>query len=360
MKRLLLVFLVLICVGACNAEHGPTSTVGNTPSIPPTVARATETLSAPTLTAVKATEPTLSPALTSVPQTSTVLPPTATHVAQTSTPLSSVLTATPSEQGQVVSLCGFGTQLFFGNEVPMDSRQTIVSAAESSIGFDCTASGTGAEFTLFAYADFDKLVQKYAHWSNTSTANARQRWEEGERQAITISGVIFLNLSKIELSQKHLTAVISHEYFHVLQRKLAGESVIVDPDNQVANIGPRWLTEGAAVYVESLAVENAGLDTFTSLKAKARGFAKTLSVPLRSMESLTGMSRTDGAGYSLGFLACDYLIRPSQTRISGAKSLAQFWGAIGSGKTWQQAFKMIFGKSIDDFYSEFEQYRKEF
>ena len=42
----------------------------------------------------------------------------------------------------------------------------------------------------------------------------------------------------------------------------------------------------------------------------------------------------------------------------GDGSLLKFYKAIGGGTTWTTAFKDTFGKSIDDFYTSFEMYRK--
>ena len=60
----------------------------------------------------------------------------------------------------------------------------------------------------------------------------------------------------------------------------------------------------------------------------------------------------DTGGYPLMVAAVGYLIRNV-----GVSALANFWGAIGAGAIWQDAFIASFGETVDAFYKDFEAYR---
>jgi hypothetical protein len=65
------------------------------------------------------------------------------------------------------------------------------------------------------------------------------------------------------------------------------------------------------------------------------------------------MARAEGAAYPLSFIAVDFL-----TRERGLGALIQFWSAIGKGNAWPVAFETAFGRTVEQFYAEFEAYRR--
>jgi hypothetical protein len=69
------------------------------------------------------------------------------------------------------------------------------------------------------------------------------------------------------------------------------------------------------------------------------------------METSQGFQQASNP-YGLSCLASDYL-----TLTSGLGSLAAYYGAIGRGLPWQQAFQQAFGITIETFYADFAAYR---
>lgn len=59
--------------------------------------------------------------------------------------------------------------------------------------------------------------------------------------------------------------------------------------------------------------------------------------------------------YSLAFMALDLLLRGQQD--GGVGKLADHWREIGGGADPNAAFQKTFGKSLGQFYADFEAYR---
>ena len=82
-----------------------------------------------------------------------------------------------------------------------------------------------------------------------------------------------------------------------------------------------------------------------------KDFAKSVSAPLRDLETQQGLRSEAGRG-TLAVVAVDFAVSLKELR-----ALVDFWQAIGDGASWPTAFESSFGLSIDEFYQEFEAYR---
>ena len=152
-----------------------------------------------------------------------------------------------------------------------------------------------------------------------------------------------------------LRGVLVHEYFHVLQSLLSGNS---------AYLAPHWLREGTAEYAHSLYLPAGLADTdfgyrevgpTTVQRMQGAAFA---GLPLSSLE--TGSAfwnlKRPGThpGYDLGLLAVRWL-----AEHAGEDSYIDFWRELQDSETWQEAFLAAFGMTTTSFYAAFEEYRRE-
>ena len=222
--------------------------------------------------------------------------------------------------------------------------------------FERYGLGDAGSVTVFAYRTLDQLVGGYAHRFGIPIDEARRRWS-GDCSAISGPGTIFLNTSSCgwrEASHHTRLKLVIHEDFHVLQNNLVGRPVMA-AEHEAPVAGPRWLIEGSAEYVGWLVLAESGLERSSTAKAEQWAQAKLITVPLRLMETWTGMSAAGiDCGYALAFAAVEFLLTSTGIPIS---SLSSFWKAIGDGRPWPSAFQAAFGENIGTFYDSFEQTR---
>jgi hypothetical protein len=144
------------------------------------------------------------------------------------------------------------------------------------------------------------------------------------------------------------THTLIHEYFHVFQRDVGGYN----------GSFPHWLNEGGAHYVAARGLADNGVYSYVKIREGHLTEAVKVRESLRSMESAQGFY---GAGtpyadeYSLGFLATEYLVKDLPN--NGIAALTGFWQEVGRGNPWQTSFQSSFGKTLDQFYAEFESVR---
>lgn len=328
---------------ASTATEVPTATTVPTETATATLTKTpTEMLTnIATLTSISTNKPSNTPSLTRRPPTATRIPPSAT--------------STPYPNATVVPVCGSNTAFVFGDEVPLAQRNLIRDVLKRGASSICAMTDIAAQnVTVFVYGDYDKLTTVYAQWIHVPLSRAHSDWPPGKGGGITYSGVLFYYADNTGTDPNNLYYQLSHEYFHLIQYQLTNGKLTSTPD-LVPVGGPRWLIEGSADFVGALTVENLGGDKFDTIEQQYKNTATTSRNSLSSLEDMSLFA--DQAGYQLGFMAVDYLTPPDQPRSAGVKLLAAFWSAIGRGKTWRQAFQSVFGKSVDQFYAEFEAYR---
>lgn len=150
------------------------------------------------------------------------------------------------------------------------------------------------------------------------------------------------------------THTIVHEYFHIFQREVGGYN----------GSFPHWLNEGGAHYIAARALHDKGIYSYRKIREGHTMEAKKVKETLNSMESAQGFYNAGTPGiadeYSLGFLATEFLVKDLPNE--GVPALVKFWQETGKRKSpnepWQPAFQIAFGKTPDQFYSEFETWRQ--
>lgn len=154
------------------------------------------------------------------------------------------------------------------------------------------------------------------------------------------------------LSSARRTAIVVHELVHVFQFVLAKRSLAGGLEDVPAG-GARWLVEGAAEWIAYTAVAAAGQLDFANERARFISGARASASPLSSLETWGGIERAAPYGYAVSFAGADFA-----AQRAGAVALIAVWRAMGDGRSWQDAFAAVFGRSVSAFYTEFESYRK--
>lgn len=209
--------------------------------------------------------------------------------------------------------------------------------------------GDAGPTSVYAYVNLEALLSEDVRTRNDSATSQdsmliRQRFENHQWRAMASSDRIYIlvNQDWLSFQDQVASSALAHEYFHLFQEYRAKRAL--------EDVGPLWLTEGAAEYAASRVTARFGLIDPQQLHAEKTAYSRGLLNPLIRAEEEEDAT----APYTLGYLAAEYLA----SSFGEPAILRKFWDAQASGATWQAAFASTFGMSIDDFYSRFELYRK--
>ena len=262
----------------------------------------------------------------------------------------------------------------FGDAVSEEDRETFRNLAYSAMNYleDETGITLTRNLTYYAYTDRENFIRDYVEFRNRTpyatspleesdlrrTLRERQSsfgyefWGTFDNTAIFIYGEHYLS------SDRRLLHVIAHEHYHAIQT-----FGIIGQDG-IRHIGPEWLIEGSARYVEAWTLETAGYALTGPLTDLSREgdlrWAKMFSDSLESIATVEGFFFSGKTGdevfmsYVLGRFAAELLIN----EYGGLKVVTEFYRAIDEETTWQEAFESTFGIDIDTFYQEFREYRE--
>ena len=142
-----------------------------------------------------------------------------------------------------------------------------------------------------------------------------------------------------------------HEYAHVWQRAAGCRNNYHESPPEM----PIWLQEGG---VEWLAFEAAIRDGLISREWAFWYVARENTNPSRPPPSLRDLERSgpnNTWAYQYGAFASSYLLTSR-----GLDSYARFCAEMRTGLTWQSAFTRAFGLTSDQFYADFEQWRRQY
>jgi len=145
----------------------------------------------------------------------------------------------------------------------------------------------------------------------------------------------------------NLAKIVVHEAFHDLQYTLLAGRAPGDPA-----VAPAWLGEGSAEYIAYRAIAEYRLDTLENIRRAWIARVKSSPAPLRALETYAGFA-PQNSPYPLSALAIDRL-----TQTGGEALLVAYFETVGRGASWPDAFRTVFGKSVEAFYDEFETYRR--
>lgn len=140
-----------------------------------------------------------------------------------------------------------------------------------------------------------------------------------------------------------------HELWHTVQYMLAPHINDHGADGLFID-GPTWLREGSAEFVGYSALQDASVDA--SFLVNNWHYDTRVNYAGVSLAS-TASGQGNNAAYSLGFFAVQLLVKDA----GSMHSLIDYWTRIGQGTAWPAAFQQTFGRTPEQFYSEFETYR---
>ena len=262
------------------------------------------------------------------------------------------------------------TAFIFGDKVSEETQKLFQDTALLAMRYirDETDTVLNMDLIYYGFIDRENFINAYVEFHNYSAEReAEIRKMLQERREIfgydfwgTFDGsAVFIYSTHFLDDRRRLLHVIAHEHYHAIQTL-----GIVGSDG-IRHIGPEWLIEGSARYVEAWTLDQAG----EPLEGQLTDYRKTADIArvkgftgsLRSIAPFAGFFSPDRteleilAAYSLGRLAAELLA----DNYGGLEAVTQFYRAIDEDTTWQEAFEDTFGISVDDFYTEFEEYRAE-
>ena len=290
------------------------------------------------LAACSSPAPQAAPATTSLPATTTSTTTTTTTTTQPA-PTTTTTTLLPGVAQRPIAVPGQTISLRYEEGIAPGALAIV----EEMIPIAYEALGDSGPLVVHVYASADIYVGSY---DARSQERARADIEAGAVAtggggAIRIYGPRFLQL---DATSRRL--VVLHEYFHTVQFRLSA--------GRGGNI-PLWLREGTARYVEYGVAGDHGYIDYGRRRATDVRAARGLET-LQTYENQGGPTfrGESGGAYVVGFLASEYL-----ESLKGRNAVQrEFWAGLRSGTDWKIAFAAVFDVSVEQFYADFEAYRK--
>ena len=234
-------------------------------------------------------------------------------------------------------------EVMFVGEVPPDRQAAYRAAMENVVAYYADRYGVEAEnYRVYIGADIEVVRSVYRELGG--------RYPEtliGEGGRVSrITGDIdamFIYSERIN-SGPVADRILAHEYFHILQGYLSGETYSTP-----------WLVEGTAIYASFL------YDGTYDNEQYYEGFRERLGIqvagydgPLSNLEDTGEWQDQKIVGYAMAALGTEWLVKRA-----GDGSHVDYWRILPDSATWQDAFAAAFGITVDDFYRAFEDYLSE-
>ena len=196
------------------------------------------------------------------------------------------------------------------------------------------------EYFMYISPDLDTAVARFRELTGTD-ASFPEGWEGGfvasGRQAELLA---FIARGTAREADLELGAVLAHEYYHLVQHHILQAA-------GVSAFSPRWLVEGTAAYNDDLYTQQRA-----SIDVRARWESVSLDYEAPFEHAAAAFTFAD---YEIAAFAIDWLVNHSGERDSHI----EYWRSLASGSEWQDAFADAFGITVEDFFTEFEEYRSE-
>lgn len=155
-------------------------------------------------------------------------------------------------------------------------------------------------------------------------------------QARYVDGLLFVRMDAPEY--------IEHLYFQAIQDHLS----------QGRDRGPKWFSEGAAVYATYLYQDARGERTLRKALDQDRWASSYISTPLEELDAERPAGPWFDSGGSLAALAVAWLVQQG-----GENSLIAYYRQLPMSEGWREAFEVAFGLPFSEVYSAFAAYRAE-
>jgi len=236
-------------------------------------------------------------------------------------------------------------------------QQNIVDALVMSMDYAKSKLGIPSlenRVTIYAFGDFEKLVETYAQKKNISIDTARNHWGNGQGIAESDLGYAFVNTTSDwwkNASDTERMKVVIHEYLHTIQHDSSNKSVGGAVD-VVPGAGPRWLSEGIAEFLAYLPLVDNGIISYNEIRNHWIGRMIWSDTSLDTMETWNGFAANlVNTGFSA--LASEFLATKA-----GVPALITYYQNLKPNTPWQTTFNQTFGISPKEFYQQFETHQQ--
>lgn len=261
-------------------------------------------------------------------------------------------TATATTTPQAPSLA-----FVFGSGLDAPTQDTVRSYFDRSTTDELALTGVAvSNAQVFVSTDAAWLAQQECDTLGYSNAgcytSTTSRWTSG--YSIAVGGPGFVSAYWAAPDFQHdppweIQKILAHELFHVMQAQLDHLNESTTPPDVVRAAGPVWLIEGAAEYIGYRVTGDVGLQGYGTSLAQQKSCARQFSVPLDQL-----LTYAQPQSYCLFEVAVDHLVAEAPGGVHG---LINYYTALGAGTAWPDAFKLAFGKSVEDYYADFAAYR---
>jgi len=226
-------------------------------------------------------------------------------------------------------------EIVFVGEISPEYQAATRAAIEKVVAYYADRFGVQAPtFSMFVGADPEAVQTVLLEYGGVGTvipSGGQVMRLAGEMDALLIVG------HSVVTGTVNST-LLSHEYFHVLQRALANVSANSNFDRT-----PNWLIEGSATYEGILS------QGFWSSSYRDGAIVRTANFDgrLRDLDRYNPL-----VGYGPGAIAVEWL-----AQLAGERSQVDYWRLLATSTTWQDAFASAFGMTVDEFHEAFEEHR---
>ena len=307
----------------------PTPTYTATPTPTPTPNPTTTYTPSPTPTATQTPTPTYTPSAT----------PTPTYTA-TPTPTPTV-TPTPVVLYEPIWI--------FGENLPedhiTDARRVGALMHDYAVSAGMRKLDRNPKFYIFE--DLDNLLPAYAQEKGFSfVSTARREWTNRRGHAFAADGYTFVYTGSpvFRIRQTRLF-VTAHEISHVQRGLLIDEGL-----DSISFSAPAWLEEGIANYHGFRILVELGIYASYHEATKPRLPAGGDADDLKAGESFAIYYRDYHGKKRFALYAIELLVA-----AAGEESLYRFYDNLRGRSSWKKTFEDTFGRTVDEFYKEFQQ-----
>lgn len=141
-----------------------------------------------------------------------------------------------------------------------------------------------------------------------------------------------------------------HEFFHIVQRYLAGRPTSTGPGLVMPAGAPQWFWEGPANFVGHLTANHLGFSSYlTAARPQMVSRSNALPGARLRLEQVTTNTPPASDPYGIGHLATEFLVAQV-----GMEGFLNVYREMAAGKAFDAAFAAATGVALADFYEMFE------
>ncbi len=302
---------------------------GPTPATPSEVATVT-----PTAAATATPTPVATPVATATPTataraTATPTPAATATATPAATPTATEPTPAPTPTPQPIPLDL--PEVTFWGDVSDDQQAMSRARVADIVEFFAERFGVSVpDLSLHIAGDAEALREALGTEFDSQTAIHQAKYTEGS---------IYIHATRAP-------GGIERRYFEAFQ----------DHITEGRDLGPKWLSEAAAVYAGHLFRDWTGERAIEEAVALEQWAASYDKAPLDTFEteSPAAASLSGSEGVAIATIAVDWLVGQV-----GEDALVEYYRALPNSGTWEEAFELTFGLTLADAYAGFAAHRAE-